>query len=116
MKITNKLKLMLKSILNLQLGEIETDKAKLYFDGEDLAEGMEVFVEDEEGNFVAAPDNDYTVADGKVITVVEGRVASIKDPEAEVASEPETEEVEEVKAEEAAPAKSGDLLDDFFGF
>ena len=101
MKITNKLKLMLKSILSLQLGEIETDKAKLYFDGADLAEGMEVFVEDEEGNFNPAPDGDYVTEDNKTIVVVEGKVSEIKDPEAEVASEPETEKVEEVKAEEA---------------
>ena len=59
MKISKKLKLMLKSILSLQMGEVATDKAKLYWDGEgDLKEGDEVFVEDEEGNFLPAPDGE----------------------------------------------------------
>lgn len=100
MKITNKLKVMLRSILSLQLGEVATDKAVLKWDGEgELQEGMEVFVEDENGEFIPAPDGDYTVEDGKVISIVEGRVASIKDPEAEVA--PEEAPVEEAKVEDA---------------
>lgn len=100
MKITNKLKVMLRSILSLQLGEVATDKAVLKWDGEgELQEGMEVFVEDENGEFIPAPDGDYTVEDGKVITIVEGKVAEIKDPEAEVA--PEEAPIEETKVEEA---------------
>ena len=100
MKITNKLKVMLRSILSLQLGEVATDKAVLKWDGEgELQEGMEVFVEDENGEFVPAPDGDYTVEDGKVISIVEGKVAEIKDPEAEVA--PEEAPVEEAKVEDA---------------
>ena len=100
MKITNKLKLMLKSILSLTMGEVATDKAKLYWDGEgDLEQGMEVFVEDEEGEFAPAPDGDYITEDGKTITVVEGKVSEIKDPQAEVASEPEAEEEVEAEAQ-----------------
>ena len=108
MKITNKLKVMLKSILSLQLGEVATDKAVLKWDGEeqDLAEGMEVFVEGEDGELIPAPDGDYTTEDGKVISVVEGKVASIKDPEAEVAPEEPIEEVTDIdeQAEEEVPA------------
>ena len=88
MKITNALKIALKSLLSLKMGEVKTDKAVLVFDGEELVEGMEVYVLDEEGNAVPAADGDYTVEDGKVIKVVEGRVADIVDPEAEVAEEP----------------------------
>lgn len=110
MKITNKLKVVLKSLLSLQMGEVATDKAVLKWDGEgDLAEGMEVFVEGEDGEIVPAPDGDYITEDGKTITVIEGKVASIKDAEAEVApEEPVEEKVEEtkegeVKAEEELP-------------
>lgn len=101
MKITNKLKVMLRSILSLQLGEVATDKAVLKWDGEgELQEGMEVFVESEgEETIKPADDGEYTTEDGKVITVVEGKVASIKDPEGEVA--PEEAPVEEAKVEDA---------------
>ena len=78
---------------------IETDKGKLMWDNEDedLKEGDAVFVIDEEGNRVPAPDGDYTTEDGKVITVVEGKVASIVDPKAEV-DEEESKEDAELKA------------------
>lgn len=68
---------------------IETDKGKLEWndEGEDLKAGDEVFVRDEEGNRVPAPDGEYRTEDGKVIVVVEGKVAEIRDPEAEVAPE-----------------------------
>lgn len=87
MKITQKLKIMLKSILSIQMGEVATDKAVLIFDGEELIAGMEVFVMGEENEPVPAADGDYTTEDGKVIKVVEGKVAEIVDPEAEVAEE-----------------------------
>lgn len=103
MKVTNKLKLMLRSILSLSLGEVETDKAVLKFDGEELVEGMEVFVEGEDGEFLPAPDDTYTTGDGKQIQVVDGKVAAIEDPKAEVASEPE-EEVEAAEEETPEPA------------
>ena len=103
MKVTNKLKLMLRSILSLSLGEVATDKAVIKFDGEELVEGMEVFVEGEDGEFLPAPDDTYTTEDGKQIQVVDGKVAAIEDPKAVVASEPE-EEVEAAEEETPAPA------------
>lgn len=67
-----------------------TDKGDLYWEGEDdLKEGDAVFVRNEEGEQLPAPDGDYRTEDGKVITVENGVVASIKDDEAEVAPEPE---------------------------
>lgn len=107
MKIANRFKLLLKSILSLQFGEVSTDKSVLYWDGtEDLKEGDEVYVKGENDEFVPAPDGDYITEDGKTITVVEGKVAEIKDAEAEVApEEPANEEpVAEVKAEIEEPA------------
>lgn len=92
MKISQKLKLALKSILELQLGEIATDKATLVFDGE-LAEGIEVFVKDENEELIPAEDGEYK-AEEKVITVAEGKVAKIED------IEKPAEETEEKPAEE----------------
>lgn len=68
---------------------IQTDKGKLDWNNEDedLKAGDEVFVRDEEGNRVPAPDGEYKTEDGKTIVVVDGRVSEIRDPEAEVAPE-----------------------------
>lgn len=98
MKITERLKVVLKSILSLQMGEVNTDKGNLIWDSEnDLEQGMEVFVRDENDEIVAAPDGEYVTEDGKAIVVAEGKVAEIRDPEAEVA--PEQEEIEETSQE-----------------
>lgn len=88
MKITNTLKIALKNLLSIKMGQVKTDKAVLVWDGdEDLKAGDEVYVMDEEGNANPAEDGDYVTEDNKTIVVVEGKVAEIKDPEAEVAEE-----------------------------
>lgn len=114
MKITNKLKVLLKSILSLKFGAVETDKGRLVWDGEDdLKEGDEVFVEGEgEETVKPADDGEYLTEDGKTIVVVEGKVAEIRDPEAEVAPEETVEESaeEEVKAEEELPEPADEEL------
>lgn len=104
MKITNALKIALKSLLSLQMGEVKTDKSVLVFDGDELKEGMEVFVLDEEGNAHPAEDGDYTTDDGKIIKVVEGKVAEIVDPDAEVDDELGTDRVEQESNEQVDPA------------
>ena len=78
-----------KAIVNL--GNITTDKGILSWDGEeDLKAGDSVFIEDAEGNRVAASDGEYVTEDGKTIVVVDGKVSEIRDPKAEVApAEPE---------------------------
>ena len=64
MKITERLKIMLKSILSLQMGEVKTDKAVLIWDGEgELEAGMEVFVEGEDGEYAPAADGEYITED-----------------------------------------------------
>lgn len=71
-----------------ELASVNTDRGELQWDGEeDLREGDEVFVTDEEGNRVPAPDGDYVTEDGKTITVTDGKVAALKDPAAAVAPE-----------------------------
>lgn len=85
-----------------QFGAVTTDRGVLVWDGDDdLAEGVAVFVEDEEGNRSAAEDGEYVTADNKTIVVVDGKVAEIRDPEAEVAPEAEPEaQPEELESEE----------------
>lgn len=91
MKITERLKTALKRMLSLQLGEVATkDGKKLYWSSEeDLREGLEVFVEDENGELIPAPNGVYETEDNKKIEVEDGVVKDIEDPEAEVAPENE---------------------------
>ena len=85
----------LKEILAAKLQEVEqkfgnvtTDKGVLSWDGDDdLKAGDSVYVRDEEGNRIPAPDGDYTTEDGKVIKVSDGKVTEIVDDKAEVASQ-----------------------------
>lgn len=93
MKIAEKLKITLKRMLSLELGRVATDKGELVFDGE-LAVGVEVFVEDENGELIPAPNGEYD-AENSVIVVEDGKVAEIKEKEAENAPDETNEETEE---------------------
>lgn len=101
MKLTSKLKIALKSLLSVSLAEIETDKAVLIFDGE-LAEGIEVFVRDEEAEDGVKPAEDGSYeTDTQIIEIADGKIAKITDKEEEKPAE----EVEiEVTEEETEPA------------
>ena len=97
--ITNKLLRLAKALLSLS--QTITDKGTLIAETE-IEVGVEVFIEDENGEMVAAPDGDYTT-DDKVITVVDGKVTEIKDKEKEVTEpieEPKPEETVEMSAQE----------------
>ena len=97
--ITNKLLRLAKALLSLS--QTETDKGTLIAESE-IAVGVEVFIEDENGEMVSAQDGDYTT-DDKVITVVDGKVTEIKDKEKEVTEpieEPKPEETVELSAQE----------------
>lgn len=105
MRITNALKLALKQVLALKFGEVNTDKGRLIWDGEeDLKEGDEVFTAIEgEDEPQPAADGEYMTEDGKTIVVVGGKVSEIRDPEAEVAPQ-EPEQIEEsIEAAEQEP-------------
>ena len=85
----------------LSLSQTITDKGTLIAETE-IEVGVEVFIEDENGEMIAAPDGDYTT-DDKVITVVDGKVTEIKDKEKEVTEpieEPKPEETVEMSAQE----------------
>ena len=83
MKISKSLKMFLKAMF-LQAGKVATDKGELIYEGDELVEGAEVFIEkvDEEGNteLVPAEDGEY-IAEDKVIVVAEGKVSEIRDKE-----------------------------------
>ncbi len=90
MKINKKVRLALRSML-LKTSRIATDKGELIFDEEELAVGVEVYVEQTEGEeteLVPAPDGEYVMGE-KTIVVAEGKVSEIRVPE-----EPEPEQVE----------------------
>lgn len=108
MKLTEKLKATLRKMLSLQLGEVATkDGKKLYWSSEeDLREGLEVFVEDEKGDLIPAPNGTYETEDDKKIEVEDGVVKKIEDPEAEVAPENVEQNLEEDAAPAADPAET----------
>lgn len=100
MKLTQKLKIMLRALI-LKAGEIETDKGRLIYDGDELTVGTDVFVEQANGDeieVVPAPDGEYE-ADGKTYVVEEGKISEIREPEEEPENEPE-----EMEDEIPAPA------------
>lgn len=78
MKISDKVKLTLRSLI-MKCGTLETDKAVLNFDGDELEVGKEVFVETD-GEIVPAEDGEY-VAGEKTYVVTDGKVAEIKEKE-----------------------------------
>lgn len=83
----------------LKFSEINTDKGVLTVN-EDLAPGIEIYITDENGDYVAAPDGEYLTETAK-IEVKEGKVESIETIEPEDKNEPESEPaVEENLADE----------------
>lgn len=88
----------------MKFGKVETDNGTLIFEGDVLTEGMEVYIEDEAGNIVPAPDgqySEYIVKNGKVAPKEEEpapeepaavEVEQAEEPAEEPAAEPEPEE------------------------
>ena len=102
----SKLKLELAKLL-ASFMEIKTDKAVLtYPSEEDLQVGFEVYVINENGEYVAPEDGEYKTEDGKVITISNGKVESINEVEEEqTETEPETEPTQEVEVEAEEPVE-----------
>lgn len=89
----------------LRLGQISTDKSELVYEG-DLVEGIEVFVEGEDGELSPAEDGEYVTED-KIIVVADGKVAELKEREQE--EEPEQLEGEDPTRIEELEAKVAEL-------
>lgn len=104
MNIKNKMKLLFKSIFT-QFGSMVSEEGQQIIWNEDgeLAEGMEVFMEQEteegELEYVPVPDGEYRY-EKKVIVIAEGKVSEIREEEEEAPAEPET----PAEMEEEAPA------------
>ena len=64
-----------------KLNKVETDKGILTA-ADEIAEGVEVYIEDENGEFIAAPDGDYETEES-IITVKDGKVEKIEAKNAE---------------------------------
>ena len=92
----------------LEFSNVSTDKGSIYWQGEELKEGLAVA--DENGEVIA--DGDYTLDDGRVITVKDGVISSISAPTAEEkpAEEPETasEQTETEQTEETTTEEKQD--------
>ena len=69
----------------VKLGSVDTDKGRLYADGDDDLKAGDAVFSDEKKETPAA-DGDYVTPDGKTIVVKDGKVSEIKDPKAEVAT------------------------------
>ena len=93
MKITEKLKMIIKCALALDVKEISTDKGILLYDAEEIKEGVEVFIKDETEELKPAEDGTYAAEDGTIYEVAEGKISTITPKEEEV------KEVEEEKVE-----------------
>ena len=100
----------------MKLGKVETDNGILIFEGDVLTEGMEVFIEDEAGNIVPAPDGqygEYKVVDGKIapaeVVEPEPEVTEVEQEEEVVEPEPEVETPDYEKRFEALEAEIADL-------
>lgn len=89
-----------KMILNLS--QTLTDKGTLIAESK-LEEGVEVYIEDENGELVIAPDGDYET-ETTIITVAEGKVIAIKEKEVEEKPEEIVEEAAEDPVEESVEA------------
>ena len=93
MKRLGKLKEILSQLIQLEKNsETAKDGRVIYWEGE-LAEGVALYVLDEEGNEVACPDGEVIIEDKKIV-VADGKVSTI-----------ETVAAEEPKAEEPQPTE-----------
>ena len=84
-----------KMLLNLKM--VESDKGNLIIES-DLEVGVEVSIEDTEGNVIPAEDGEYII-DNKKVEIKDGKVESIEVLEPEPTPEPEPEPM----AEEPTP-------------
>ena len=80
--------------------EIKTDEGVVLLIAGDIAVGEEVFVADESGNMIPAPDGTYT-SEGKIIVVAAGKITEVKEVETPAEETKENAE-EETPAEDPA--------------
>ena len=106
MNINQKLLKLAKMIM--KFATVETDKGILYIDGE-LILGALVYIEDENGAFVAPEDGTYETED-LIVTVKDGAVEKIEQKEAPVDEEAKVEV--DTEMEEQAPVDEEAVAED----
>lgn len=102
---------------NEQYKAFSTDKGIVRIEGDELAEGVLVHGEDEDGNQTVLEDGDYKTGDNKIIVVKEGKVAEVKDAPVEEpkkpvetpAADPEPEQDNQSAQEPAEDEKKAEL-------
>ena len=101
MKRLGKLKEILSQLIQLEKNsETAKDGRVIYWEGE-LAEGVALYVLDEEGNEVACPDGEVIIEDKKIV-VADGKVSTIETVAAETPEPMEpTDEPAEMKTDKA---------------
>lgn len=84
----------------LQLSVVKTDKAVLEIDGDEIKNGISVFVENENGEKLPAENGEYKTEDGKIITVENGKITNVVDAPVEEETPNEEVNAEETPADE----------------
>lgn len=82
-------------------GELK-DGTKIYTTSDSFAVESDVFIKDETGADIPAPDGEHTSSDGKIFVVASGKITEIKDAMPEDMSAEETAQVIEQMAEKLA--------------
>ena len=92
----SKIKTALSKLIADTFASITTDKGILYYDEDEIAIDVAVFIENEDGERTPAEDGEYILDDGRTIVVADGKIAEIREAaaEEEPAEEPAAEEVE----------------------
>ena len=108
MSIVNRIKL---ARAIMKFASVVTDKGELIYEGDVLVEGTDVFVEDENGEIVAAADGEYVAEDRKIV-VKDGKVELIVEKEPAQQVENLDEKDEKIAALEAEVKEKSDKIDE----
>lgn len=108
MSIVNRIKL---ARAIMKFASVVTDKGELIYEGDVLVEGTGVFVEDENGEIVAAADGEY-IAEDRRIVVKDGEVELIVEKEPAQQVENLDEKDEKIAALEAEVKEKSDKIDE----
>lgn len=108
MSIINRIKL---ARAIMKFASVVTDKGELIYEGDVLVEGTDVFVEDENGEIVAAADGEY-IAEDRRIVVKDGEVELIIEKEPAQQVENLDEKDEKIAALEAEVKQKSDKIDE----
>ena len=108
MSIVNRIKL---ARAIMKFASVVTDKGELIYEGDVLVEGTNVFVEDENGEIVAAADGEY-IAEDRRIVVKDGEVELIVEKEPAQQVENLDEKDEKIAPLEAEVKEKSDKIDE----